>query len=65
MPNGKALARARELASTYLLKPEVTRRNTRVHFIQPLKERIVWEVGYGLALEGALATQLGAHCVEL
>ena len=63
MPSGKALARAREIASTYLLKPEVTRRNTRVHFIQPLKERIVREVGYGLALEGALATQLDAHCV--
>src|SRR6476661_9740701 len=27
VPNGKALSRARELASTYLLKPEVTRRN--------------------------------------
>ena len=58
VPNGQALARARELASTYLLKPEVTRRNTRVHFIQPLKERIVREVGYGLALEGASAADL-------
>ena len=58
VPNGKALTRARELASTYLLKPEVTRRNTRVHFIQPLKERIVREVGYGLALEGASAADL-------
>jgi hypothetical protein len=29
----------------------VTRRNTRIHFIQPLKERIVREVGYGLSLE--------------
>lgn len=28
VPNGKALALARELASSYLLKPEVTRRNT-------------------------------------
>ena len=35
-----------------LKAPEVTRRNTRVHFIQPLKERIVREVGYGLSLEG-------------
>ena len=58
VPNGKALARARELASTYLLKPEVTRRNTRIHFIQPLKERIVREVGYGLALEGASAADM-------
>ncbi len=41
VPNGKALSRARELAELYLKAPEVTRRNTRVHFIQPLKERIV------------------------
>jgi len=37
---------------------EGTRRNTRVHFIQPLKERIVREVGYGLSLEGASAADL-------
>jgi enoyl-CoA hydratase/carnithine racemase len=58
VPNGKALARARELASLYLKAPEVTRRNTRAHFIQPLKERIVREVGYGLSLEGASAADL-------
>ena len=58
VPNGKALLRARELAALYLKAPEVTRRNTRVHFIQPLKERIVREVGYGLALEGASAADL-------
>ena len=56
--DGKALSRARELASDYLKAPEVTRRNTRVHFIQPLKERIVREVGYGLSLEGASAADL-------
>ena len=56
--NGKALSRARELAALYLKAPEVTRRNTRVHFIQPLKERIVREVGYGLSLEGASAADL-------
>jgi len=56
--NGKALSRARELADLYLKAPEVTRRNTRVHFIQPLKERIVREVGYGLSLEGASAADL-------
>jgi len=55
VPDGKALSRARELAELYLKAPEVTRRNTRVHFIQPLKERIVREVGYGLSLEGASA----------
>ena len=58
VPNGKALARAREIASLYLKAPEVTRRDTRVHFIQPLKERIVREVGYGLSLEGASAAAL-------
>ena len=58
VPNGKALARAYELASLYLKAPEVTRRNTRAHFIQPLKERIVREVGYGLSLEGASAADL-------
>jgi enoyl-CoA hydratase/carnithine racemase len=55
---GKTLSRARELANLYLKAPEVTRRNTRVHFIYPLKERIVREVGYGLALEGASAADL-------
>jgi len=56
--DGKALARARELAAVYLKAPEVTRRNTRAHFIQPLKERIVREIGYGLSLEGASAADL-------
>lgn len=56
--NGEALIRARELAELYLKAPEVTRRNTRVHFIQPLKVRIVSEVGYGLSLEGASAADL-------
>src|SRR6202051_2590273 len=58
VPNGGALGRARELAALYLKAPEVTRRNTRIHFIQPLKERIVREVGYGLSVEGASAADL-------
>ena len=58
VPNGQAVARARELAALYLKAPEVTRRNTRMHFIQPLKERVVQEVGYGLSLEGASAADL-------
>jgi hypothetical protein len=33
----------------------LTRRNTHVHLIQPPKERLVREVGYGLSLEGASA----------
>jgi len=56
--DGQALARARALAKIYLKAPEVTRRNTRAHFIQPLKERIVHEVGYGLSLEGGSASAL-------
>lgn len=56
--NGKSLSRAQELAELYLKAPEVTRRNTRVHFIHPLKERIVREVGYGLSLEGASVADL-------
>ena len=58
VPNGKALSRARELAALYMNAPEVTRRDTRIHFIQPLKERIVREVGYGLSVEGASAAAL-------
>jgi hypothetical protein len=41
-----------------LKAPEVTRRNTRMPFMQPLQERIVREVGDGLSLEGALAADL-------
>jgi enoyl-CoA hydratase/carnithine racemase len=55
---GGAVARARQLASQWLKAPELTRRNTRIHFIQPLKERIVRETGYGLLLEGESADAL-------
>jgi enoyl-CoA hydratase/carnithine racemase len=58
VPSGRALARAREIAKLYLAKTEVTRRNTRIHFVQPIKEQIVRQVGYGLALEGASAAAL-------
>src|SRR5580704_11383762 len=58
VPNGRALTRSQELARQYLKAPEVTRRNTRVCFMQPLKERLVREVGYGLSLEGASAADL-------
>ena len=58
VPSGTALARAHELATSYLKAPEVSRRNTRAHFIQPLKERIVHEVSNGLSLEGASAADL-------
>jgi enoyl-CoA hydratase/carnithine racemase len=58
VPAGQALPRAREIARTFLTRTEVARRNTRIHFMQPIKERIVKEVGYGLALEGASAAAL-------
>jgi hypothetical protein len=58
VPNGKAVARIREVADLYLQAPEMTRRNTCIHFIQPLKERIVRKVGYGLSLEGASSADL-------
>ncbi|MBU8538399.1 enoyl-CoA hydratase/isomerase family protein [Falsiroseomonas tokyonensis] len=58
VPDGTALARAKQIARSWLTRPAVTRRNTRIHFIQPIKERLVREVGYGLALEGASAAAL-------
>jgi enoyl-CoA hydratase/carnithine racemase len=45
VPNGKALSRVRELAELSLKAPEVMRRNTRMHVMQPLQERIVREGG--------------------
>src|SRR5439155_26372472 len=51
--DGTALDRARKLAAIHLRAPVITRRNARQHLIQPLKERIVREVGYALSLEGA------------
>ena len=45
-------------------QPDLTRRNTRVHFVQPLKERIIREVGYGLALEGASVAALMQSMTE-
>jgi enoyl-CoA hydratase/carnithine racemase len=57
-PNGKALGRARELARQCLKAPEVTLRDTRVHFIQPLKERIIRKLATDFSLEGAPAAPL-------
>jgi enoyl-CoA hydratase/carnithine racemase len=58
VPSGRALSRAKEIAKSLLTKTTVTLRNTRIHFVHPIKERIVREVGYGLALEGASAAAL-------
>ena len=57
-PDGQAIAKAREIAARYLSKPEVTRRNTRAYFMQPIKLALVQQTGYGLSLEGASASAL-------
>ena len=59
--DGTTLQRARELAALYLTKPEITRRNTRVHFAQPMKEQIVATVGFGITLEEASIAALVAN----
>lgn len=58
VPDGKAVSRAQEIASAYLTKTDVTRRNTRIHFAFPLKQALIQQTGYGLALEGASASAL-------
>lgn len=58
VPDGEALGRAQGIAREWLAKPDLARRYTRVHFVQPLKERLVREVSHALALEGASAAAL-------
>ncbi len=58
--DGTTVERARALAALYLAKPEITRRNTRVHFTQPMKEQIVANVGFGITLEEASIAALVA-----
>lgn len=58
VPDGRAVERAKEIAAAWLKRPETTRRNTRIHFIQPLKLALVQQTGYGLALEGLSASAL-------
>ena len=58
VPDGTTVQRAYEIAEIYLIQPEVTRRSTRILFIQPLKEALVRSVGYGFSLEGASVTAL-------
>jgi len=57
-PDGQAVARATTLATTWLAAPDVTRRFTRAHFMQPIKQRLVVEIGNGLGLEGVSAAAL-------
>ena len=64
VPNGKALARARELASHYVKAPEATRRNTRVHFIQPLKEESCEKLATGSPLKVHPQPTLSSQCKQ-
>lgn len=57
-PNGGALARARELAKSWLAAPELSRRYTRDRFVEPLKARLTADVGPALVFEGASAAAL-------
>lgn len=52
LPPDKLLARAWELAEQLASKPLHTLRYTRVAFTQPIKRRLLDELGYGLAMEG-------------
>jgi enoyl-CoA hydratase/carnithine racemase len=56
--DGQTLPGAKAIAKGWLTRPAVTRSNTRTHFVQPIKGRLVKGVGYGLALEGASAAAL-------
>ncbi|UXJ50166.1 enoyl-CoA hydratase/isomerase family protein [Pseudomonas citronellolis] len=60
LPQDQLLTRAWELAQTIARQPAVTTRYTRVAFTQPIKRRLLDELGYGLALEG-LATIAMTH----
>lgn len=48
--DGTTVERAKEIAESLLERPEITRRNTRLHFIQPLKERLTQNLAFGLNL---------------
>lgn len=52
VPPTQLLGRAQAIAQEWNKKSALTLRYTRRHFIQPLKEKIVREVGTGLTLEG-------------
>ena len=59
VPDGMAVGAAQDMVRAMIDgRPLLTLRNTRIHFIQPLKERLVDEVSHGLSLEGASAAAL-------
>ena len=54
-PRSELLDRAWEWARTLARQPDITLRYTRVALIQPIKDYVLDQVGYGLALEGLAA----------
>jgi len=54
-PRSELLDRAWEWARTLARQPDITLRYTRVALIQPIKNYVLDQVGYGLALEGLAA----------
>ena len=54
-PRSELLDRAWEWARTLTRQPDITLRYTRVALIQPIKDYVLDQVGYGLALEGLAA----------
>ncbi|HSV52932.1 MAG TPA: enoyl-CoA hydratase/isomerase family protein [Burkholderiaceae bacterium] len=60
LPPGDLLARAWALATTLAAKPLTTLRYSRTLFAQPLKESLLRELSFGLALEGLSVSALVA-----
>ncbi len=62
--NDALLKRAHEIAGRLLTIPELTRRFMRTMFTQPLRKDLLEQVGYGLSVEGASATDLKVSAEE-
>lgn len=52
LPSAQLLPRAWSIAEDWIKKPAQTLRYTRIALTQPIKRRMLDELGYGLALEG-------------